>query len=265
MTWMHLFRFNGNYLKVSGLSIAELTIVTLLLSVQISKTENPIIDVEFFESRIRPVLAQECYACHNSRGTSKGDLILDHRAGLLKGGRSGKALIPGNAKRSLLVRAIKHQDSDLTMPKDGAKLDEETVADFTEWVNSGAMDPRDAPPSKEELDQATSWEAVRDRRKLWWSFQPIRETPSSGEKTTSQSGHPVDQFILAELKERGLSPANEANRKTLIRRLSIILTGLPPSPEQITHFENDPSETAYPDLACISHTSSGIRTRSQNF
>jgi hypothetical protein len=203
--------------------------------------------IAFFESRIRPVLAQDCYECHNSRNKAKGGLVLDHRDALLKGGDSGPALVPGNTQ-SLLLQAIRHDSDDLKMPKAGAKLDAAIVQDFEEWIRQGAPDPRDHPPNPAELAADTSWEAIRSRRQSWWSFQPIASpAPPDG----GPSNHPVDRFIHAELAAAGLQPAPAADARTLIRRLSFTLTGLPPTPERVSKFVQAHalnSETAFNGL-----------------
>lgn len=187
-------------------------------------------EVEFFESRIRPVLAQDCYECHSSTGKQKAGLVLDHREGLLKGGDTGPALVPGKADESLLIEALRHE-GDLTMPKAGVKLDAAIIADFVKWIDMGAPDPRDDPPTGAELAHDTDWPAILERRKAWWSFQPITnpEVPDLAE-------HPVDSFIAAKLAEAGLAPAEPADPGVLCRRLYLTLIGLPPTPEQIDAF-----------------------------
>ncbi len=187
----------------------------------------------FFESRIRPVLAQDCYECHNSKGKAKGGLILDHRDALLKGGSSGPAIVPGNADASLLIQAIRHEDEDLQMPKAGVLLDAPIIADFVAWVNQGAPDPRDAPPAEADLAADTAWPAVMERRKAWWSFQAVTDpaVPPGALGRTE-----IDRFIDAKLAEQGLPSSPLANPLTLVRRISFALTGLPPSPEQIEAF-----------------------------
>ncbi|MEY4272067.1 MAG: hypothetical protein RL250_933, partial [Verrucomicrobiota bacterium] len=102
-------------------------------------------DVEFFESRIRPVLVAECYECHDAK-KQKGDLRLDYRDGLLKGGEEGAAIVPGDARKSFLIQSMDHSHETLQMPKKRPKLDAKIVADFVEWVNRGAPDPRVKAP-----------------------------------------------------------------------------------------------------------------------
>jgi len=189
--------------------------------------------VTFFESRIRPILAQDCYECHNSHGKAKGGLILDHREALLQGGDSGPAIVPGDADASLLIQAIRHDDPDLQMPKAGVLLDAPLIADFVTWVNQGAPDPRDAPPAESELAADTSWPSILARRKAWWSFQPIA-TPEVPPGDPARS--PIDRFVDAKLAEQGLPPNPAADRLTLVRRLYFALTGLPPMPEEIDAF-----------------------------
>jgi hypothetical protein len=209
--------------------------------------EQDTTEVEFFESRIRPILAQDCYECHRSKGPQKGGLALDHRDALRRGGDSGPAIVPGQPADSLLIQAIHQTSEDLQMPKSGAKLEASVIADFEAWIAKGAVDPRDHPPSEEELETDTNWEAVMERRKQWWSFQPIKAVDIPYPPDATRHMHPVDAFIADKLKEAGLKPSEEANGETLIRRLSLILRGLPPSPEEIEAFLADQSPNAYVD------------------
>ncbi len=185
---------------------------------------------EFFENRIRPVLAQDCYECHSEAGKKKGGLLLDSRLGWQRGGDSGDAIIVGDAGKSLIMQAIRHEHEDLKMPKAGAKLDEKVIADFERWINEGAFDPRDKAPSREQYTADTSWSAVLERRKQWWAFQPVK--PGG----TKSEGHPVDAFIEAKLGTAGLTQAPPAEVPTILRRLSYIITGLPPTPDEVGAF-----------------------------
>ena len=189
---------------------------------------------EFFESRIRPVLAQNCYECHSEAGKKKGGLLLDSRPGWQKGGESGDSIVPGDAKKSLLIQTIRHEHDDLKMPKAGAKLDDKVIADFERWVIDGAPDPRDKAPSKDELAKATAWKTVLDTRKQWWAFQPVKAPAVKGD------GNPVDALIEAKLKENGLTQSPPADPATIVRRLYYIITGLPPTPEQLQSAVRDP-------------------------
>lgn len=200
---------------------------------------------ERFEKEIRPVLVERCYECHNSTTQKKGGLALDCREALLAGGDSGPAIIPGSPDKSRLIRAIAHADSKLKMPKGGPKLDDKVVASFSRWIQSGAFDPRDRAPTAQQLAQQTGWEAVRARRMQWWSFQPIVRPPLPPVGDAHWPVNPVDRFVLAKLEAEHLAPAAEADRPTLIRRVTFALTGLPPTPAEIDAFCADPSGDAY--------------------
>jgi len=191
-------------------------------------------DREFFESRIRPVLAQECYPCHAVATKKKGGLLLDSRAGLLRGGLSGPAIVPGKPEDSFLLKTIRHEDPELKMPRNGAKLDAGTIRDFETWIARGAFDPRDTPPTKEEVAKETSFDAVLRRRKTWWSFQPVTTPPVP---EVPGAAHPVDRFLLSKLG--GLPPAPEADPRIFVRRCFEVLIGLPPSPEDVEAFVAD--------------------------
>jgi len=181
---------------------------------------------EFFESRIRPILAQECYECHSEATKAKGGLLLDSRGGWQKGGDSGPVIEPGNPDKSLLLQSIRHEIEDLKMPKSGAKLDPSIIDDFRQWIATGAPDPRDAPPSPDDVAKDTDWTAVSARRAQWWSFQPIKNPPIPDVKGVE---HPIDRFVRARLTKEGLEPSPPADLNTLVRRLAFNLTGLPPS------------------------------------
>ncbi|MDF1815581.1 MAG: PSD1 and planctomycete cytochrome C domain-containing protein [Verrucomicrobiales bacterium] len=187
-------------------------------------------EIEFFENRIRPVLAQECYECHSSTGKQKGGLVLDYRDGLLIGGDSGPAIEPGKAGESLLIEALKHEN-DLEMPKAGVKLDPPVIEDLERWVNMGAPDPRDKPPTKEELERDTNWSAIFQTRQNWWSFQPVKEP-----QVPDGPGSEIDRFIHGKLDKGGLQPSPAAEDRTLARRLYYALTGLPPAPGELDNF-----------------------------
>lgn len=181
--------------------------------------------IEFFEAKVRPILAQECYECHSTATKQKGGLVLDSRPGWQAGGDSGDLLKPGNPAASLLIQSIKHEHDDegLNMPKNGAKLDDKVIADFEQWIRDGAVDPRDAPPSKEQIAKETDWKAILDRRKQWWAFQPIAQP---------KAHQSIDGFLEAELQKNGISASRPADAETLRRRTAYVLTGLPPKQPQ---------------------------------
>lgn len=189
--------------------------------------------LEFFENKIRPTLASECYECHNSEKT-KGGLRLDYRDGWKKGGDSGEAIVPGNAKESLLIQSIRHEDPDLKMPAKAPKLEDRVIADFEKWVNMGAPDPRDQPPATQHGKPA--WPDLLASRRTWWSLQPVQKPALPAVQNGDWSNDPVDRFILAKMEAKGLTPAAAADARTFIRRLTFTLTGLPPTPAEVESF-----------------------------
>ena len=199
--------------------------------------------LEFFEQRIRPVLASSCYECHSTHGEQLGDVVLDHREGIRAEATEGRVVTPGNPDQSVLLMVMRHEIDGLEMPEDGAKLSDEVIADFERWIRDGAFDPRDQPPTADELAGQTAWPAKLAQRRAWWSLQPVRhhEPPPSDEWST----HPVDRFVAAAQRERDLSRAPRASRRVLLRRLHYALTGLPPSPEQLAAFERDDEPGAF--------------------
>jgi hypothetical protein len=217
---------------------SHLASLSFLLLVVSSRAAAPTPEqIEFFESRIRPILAQDCYECHSTAGKQKAGLVLDSRAGWQKGGDSGDVIVPGKPAESLLMRTIRHLEPDLKMPKRGPKLEERVVQDFDKWIAMGAPDPRDAPPSPEQVAQDRDWKAVLERRKGWWSFQPVQHPGPPA--ATSWSSQPVDRFLEKAMSARGLAPAADAEPRTILRRLSYVLTGLAPTPEETEQFNRD--------------------------
>ncbi|MHC4880425.1 MAG: DUF1553 domain-containing protein [Planctomycetota bacterium] len=203
---------------------------------------------EFFETKIRPVLIKHCYSCHNSAKEAAGSLALDDREGLLKGGDGGAIIVPGKPQQSRLISILKHEVSGLEMPQDGTKFEPNVIADFERWIEMGAPDPRDMPPTADELARATSWEATFAKRSNWWSFKPVVKTTPPDMQSGQSPSHPVDRFLQAEIESRRLAPADIADKRTLLRRLSFVLTGLPPTPEEIGQFVEDDSADAYGKL-----------------
>jgi hypothetical protein len=193
--------------------------------------------IAFFEQRIRPVLVKECYECH-SAGAKKlrGGLRLDTRAGVLDGGDSGPAVVPGKPEESLILEALRHEG--LAMPPK-SKLPDTVVADFERWINLGAPDPRDgeAAPLRTGIDV----EAGRG----FWSYQRPRRHAPPAVADPAWARTDIDRFLLAALEARKLRPAGDADRATLARRVSFDLVGLPPGPQEIDAFVADPAQGAY--------------------
>jgi len=188
---------------------------------------------EFFERRIRPVLIRECYSCHSAAATEiKGELRVDSRAAIRAGGETGPAVVPGRVNKSLLIDALEHRT--LKMPPE-KKLSKNIIADFRKWIEQGAPDPRDHPPTANKAAEQ-SWELVLTERRKWWSLQPVARVSPPQVDRNDWSGKPVDRFVLAGLRQRQLTPAADTDALTLLRRLSFVLTGLPPAPEMVRGF-----------------------------
>ncbi|HCD02791.1 MAG TPA: hypothetical protein DER64_19940 [Planctomycetaceae bacterium] len=188
---------------------------------------------EFFERRIRPVLVRECYSCHSAAATEvKGELRVDSRAAIRAGGETGPAVVPGRVNKSLLIDALEHRT--LKMPPE-KKLPRSIIADFRKWIEQGAPDPRDHPPTANKAAEQ-SWELVLTERRKWWSLQPVGRVSPPEVDGNDWSTRPVDRFVLAGLRQRQLTPAADADALTLLRRLSFVLTGLPPAPELVHSF-----------------------------
>ena len=190
--------------------------------------------IEFFEKQVRPLLVARCTSCH---GPSQqfSSLRLDSREALLRGGTRGPAVVPGNAKSSLLARAIRHDG--LKMPV-GGKLDGDEIAAIEKWINLGAPWPNDPATA----GAANLYERLK---KEHWAFQPVRNLQPD---EIADASHPVDRFIFTALRKAGLQPSEPAGRRTLIRRLSFVLTGLPPTPLEVDLFVRDESPGAYERL-----------------
>lgn len=207
-------------------------VVPLFIALPALAAEPSAADIEFFESKIRPVLAEQCYSCHGEKKQS-GGLRLDSKDALSKGGEHGPPIVPGKATESLLVRAIK-REGDLKMPPK-EPLPAAVVADIVKWIDSGAADPRDGAATS-----AVDWKKARE----FWSFKPVvKPLPPAGVEANA-----IDRFVRAKLQEKGLKPAPLADKRTLIRRLTFDLTGLPPTPAEVDAFLKDDSLNAYADL-----------------
>ena len=192
---------------------------------------------DFFESKIRPILADKCYKCHSSQAERvKGGLLLDTRDGWMRGGDSGKVIVPGDAESSLLIKAIRYTDPDLQMPKD-KKLGADEIAALTEWVKLGAPDPRTI-----SADAARKWS---DNKTNHWAWQPVKRVAIPETSAAAWCKTPVDNFILAKLDGKNLKPNPPADKRTLIRRATFDLIGLPPTPEEVQDFVNDSSPDAF--------------------
>ena len=219
----------------------------LSFSVTAHTAEFTAANLAFFESKIRPLLAEHCYSCHSSKAERlRGGLHVDSLEGLLKGGDSGPAIVPGDAENSLLIKAVRYTNPDLQMPPKNKKLADHQIADLAKWIHSRASWP--AAEQASASPPAKSSHEITEKDKSWWAFQPIRRPDPLRNNRKSSVANPIDAFILAELAVKGLKPNPIATRRELIRRAYFDLIGLPPSPEQIAAFAKDKSTEAWPRL-----------------
>src|SRR5439155_8484547 len=194
---------------------------------------------DFFEKKIRPLLVQNCYECHSTTHKKRGGLLLDSKAAAFKGGDSGPVIAPGKPEESLLIKAVRYTDAELKMPQRG-KLSEQQIADLETWVKMGAPWPDDTV-GKGAVAKAFDLKA----RSKHWSLHPVAPAPPPAVKDPSWCQSPIDRFILAGLEARGLKPAAAADKRTLIRRVTYDLTGLPPTRQEIDAFLQDESPDAF--------------------
>lgn len=196
--------------------------------------------LEFFESKVRPILVQRCYECHSGQ-ESNGGLRLDYREGLLKGGDSGPALQADEPQGSLLLRAIRYQNADLQMPPSG-KLDASEIEVLETWVAQGAFDPRaDLPSGSSDKPQGMS---IPDGRNFW-SMMPLKPVEVPRAVDADWCRNPIDAFVLKELDSNGLRPSPESPRREILRRVTLGLIGLVPESQEYKAFEQDTAPEAY--------------------
>jgi mono/diheme cytochrome c family protein len=227
----------------SATGIVAMLACVLVSSLRAGETDRPSAEaIAFFESKVRPVLAENCYKCHGA-AKQKGGLRLDSKASLAAGGEQGQVVVPGRPEQSLIVKAIQY-DGELKMPP-AKKLAAQQIAHLTQWVKMGAPWPGPeqpaAPPRRGELQ-------VTAKDRAHWAFQAIKRPTAPTPGGRGWARNPVDAFILAKLEARGLKPNLAASKRELIRRASYDLTGLPPTPEEVEAFVADPAPGAYEAL-----------------
>lgn len=225
-------------LAVSAVVAQESPPTTLEKTTQIDEVLQA--ESDFFESKIRPVLVEHCYSCHAADAKIiRGGLLVDSRDGLLEGGDSGPALIPGNVEESLLLSALKHDS--FAMPP-GRKLPDSVIADFQTWIARGAIDPRDK--GNAEPPRGVDFEAAKSH----WAFQPINDPVPPSVSNEEWVKSPIDRFVLARLEAANMKPRPRADKDTLIRRASFDLLGLPPTMAEVEEFLADESPEAFEKL-----------------
>ncbi len=197
--------------------------------------------LELFKQHVRPVLAKRCLRCHGGKST-ESEFDLHDRPGLLRGGLGGPAVVPGKHADSLLCRLISHQ-REPHMPQGSSKLPDATIKLIAEWIDLGA--PYDRPLLEQEEVAAWTRTVVPEAARQFWSFQPLRRVRPPVVRDEARVRNPVDRFILAKLESAGIAPNEPTNRRKLIRRAYLGLIGLPPAPEEVEAFVNDPSPDAF--------------------
>ncbi len=218
--------------------LGALALAPLLQALDQSPAISPS-DLQFFESKIRPLLVERCYKCHSHDADKvKGGLMLDTREGLLHGGESGAAIVPGKPDDSLMITAVRYTDDTLQMPPKDDQLTDQQIADLTEWVRRGAPDPR----SLVAKGSSSSYGGVG---KDHWSFKPVVKPAIPTVQNAAWCQNPIDNFVLAKLDANGLKPNAAADKRTLIRRVTFDLIGLPPQERDIQAFIADTSPDAY--------------------
>ncbi len=223
-------------------TVVTLLVATLFLTPTLAKAQAPDPKgIEFFEQKIRPVLAQHCYSCHSDEARAakklKAKLYLDSAEGLLDGGESGSVIVKGKGADSLLVKALKYDG--LEMPPTG-KLSDEIIADFAKWIDMGAPDPREG-----RKPGAAKRVINLEEGRQFWSFQPLKNITPPDVKNADWSKTAIDRFIVAKHEEKALRPNGPVSKEKLIRRAYFDLIGLPPTPEQIAAFVQDASPNAF--------------------
>jgi cytochrome c553 len=195
---------------------------------------------DFFETKIRPVLAANCYSCHTN--SQLGGLRLDSLEAMVKGGKRGAAVVPGDPDKSLILKALHQTDPDLKMPPTG-KLKDAEIADLAAWIKAGAIWPKTLQPVTSS--GADGKYVISAQSRKFWSIQPLKDVPAPAVKDPRWAKTEIDRFVYAKLEKEGLKPVRPASKRELIRRATFDLTGLPPTPEEIDAFEKDASPNAF--------------------
>ncbi|MBK7642708.1 MAG: DUF1549 domain-containing protein [Planctomycetes bacterium] len=203
----------------------------------------------FFESKIRPLLDRSCYQCHSEHSEKlKGGLRLDSRESVLAGGASGPAAAPGDVEGSLLVRAVRYTDDDLQMPPK-KQLSPDELHDLEHWVELGLPWPASAASSAETTASTSALPGQReidwDKARAFWAFRPPQHASAPATKDKTWAFGEIDRFLLAGMEQLGAKPVGDADRAAWLRRVTLDLTGLPPTPEELAGFDKDRSEGSY--------------------
>jgi hypothetical protein len=199
--------------------------------------------IEFFETRIRPLLVEVCYDCHTE--DEKGGLRLDSREGMLKGGDSGPAIVPGDPDASLLIKTVRHVQGIPKMPRSADPLAEAQIAFLEDWIRMGAPWPVAAAAVAGPVPARVGDRPIDPALRAFWSFQPLAQVDVPAVRDTGWPKTDLDRFVLARMERDGLTPVAAADRRTLIRRATLQITGLPATAEEIDAFEKDDAPDAF--------------------
>ncbi|MFO0979458.1 MAG: DUF1549 domain-containing protein [Planctomycetaceae bacterium] len=214
--------------------------VTMVMISSVVQADDQSAKQEYFEKKVRPVLAGHCYNCHSADNKAAGGLRVDDRNGIVAGGGRGPAIVEGQPNESLLIRAVSHADPKLQMPPD-SKISDEEIDVLKQWIADGAWWPGPEAPD----DLGTMSDHYAELRKSHWAWQPLTSPAVPAVKNTDWARDDIDRFVLAKLEEAGLPPVGDAGREALLRRVTFDLTGLPPSAEDVQNFLADESPSAY--------------------
>jgi Protein of unknown function (DUF1549)/Protein of unknown function (DUF1553)/Planctomycete cytochrome C len=216
------------------------TLTFLMAGVSMAQAQPDAASPEFFESKIRPILASNCYGCHAE--SQLGGLRLDSPEAMAKGGKRGPAVVPGDPDKSILVQAVRQSDPNLKMPL-GGRLEDSEISELTAWVKAGAIWPKSTVAAVSA--PADGKYVITPERRKFWSLQPLAAPPVPKVSDPKWAKTDIDRFVLANLEKNSLKPVKLATKHDLIRRATLDLTGLPPTPEETAAFEKDNSPDAF--------------------
>ena len=222
--------------------IAAALVMTVLLVSSTFAAEPDPAAIEFFESKIRPIFVMHCFECHGKK--KQGNLSLASREGWMTGGDSGPAVVPGDPEKSLLIRAVRQTDKDLRMPPK-QKLTDTEIADLETWVKNGAADPRLTVGETTELTAKPKYGISLAEGQKFWSYRPVTDPAVPKCKDDSWRRNAIDNFILHRMESAGVTAVPSADSRTLLRRVTFDLTGLPPTPAEMDAFLADSSPQAF--------------------
>ena len=228
-----------------GMKRQQITLALLITALSASTSlaaEPDPAALEFFEKKIRPIFLTHCVECHGKK--EHGGLVLDSREGWMTGGDSGPAIVPGDPEKSLLIRAVRQVDKDLLMPPK-QKLTAAEIADLEAWVKTGAVDPRSTSDKTNDLAARPIYGISLEEGRKFWSYRPVTDPVVPMVQDQSWPRTAIDNFILQRMESAGVTPVPSADPRTLLRRVTFDLTGLPPTPAEMDAFLADSSSQAF--------------------